>query len=434
MTSRRRTTEHAAERTTVTPQPAASNSETTHAGSSPHLFTLPFSMSILANCGISMGMYLYMPTIAGYALGQLGASQTLAGLLSGSFVIGGMVGRYLSGPLSTIFGPRHAMAGSAVFMLLMAVAYLMSDTSGLLLLTRCLHGLGFGLCGTLLGGIALTTVPAKRRSEATGWFTTGVTIATAVGPLLGVQISTHFGEMPVFWVGVVLAVLSVAATFVSLPAAPADKPLTLHALPERITHVRLADGFTPKAMPIAIVVMLCALGYSTVLTYITPFAQQEGLETAAGFYFLVYAAVILLSRPIGGVLQDKYGDDVVLIPIIVCVILGMAITAWSPNGAVLLLGALFLGLGYGTAISAGQAKAIRRAGGLQVSKAVGSFFIFVDFGTGLGAIILSPIAAASGYQAMFGAGAVLSCVALVLYLLIASRRAEERQDAAAAAR
>ncbi len=57
-------------------------------------------------------------------------------------------------------------------------------------------------------------------------------------------------------------------------------------------------------------------------------------------------------------------------------------------------------------ISAGQAMAIKRAGFTQMGLAVGSFFLLVDFGTGIGPIILSPLTHLAGYAAMFTAGIV----------------------------
>ncbi|WP_448851257.1 MFS transporter [Corynebacterium sp. 335C] len=395
------------------------------------LFTVPFNAGIVANCGIAMAMYLYMSTIAGYAIAELGTSESGAGLLSGMFVIGAIAGRFGAGPLTTMIGQRRTLVVSAVFMLLMTLLYPVLHHIGPLTVVRALHGAGFGAASTALAGIVLSGIPKHRRGEGTGWFTTGMTIATAVGPLLGIQLSVHVGHQPVFWAGIIIAVVTLIASFIALPAGPPNPPMDKASRAKRRAHVRMSDGLTPKAIPVALTVMLCAFGFSAVLTYLTPFAADRGLQGAAGFYFLVYAAVILVSRPVAGVLQDKMGDDIVMIPITISVTVGLLLTAFAPNGFVLLLGAIFLGLGYGTQISAGQALAIRRTGGPNAGKAVGSFFIMVDGGTGLGPILLGPVAAASGYEAMFVVCAVLSVLALGWYMVTASGWAHARRAAKA---
>ena len=84
---------------------------------------------------------------------------------------------------------------------------------------------------------------------------------------------------------------------------------------------------------------------------------------------------------LGLVVVHRHGDDVVLVPALVAVIAGVTATALAGNGVVLLVGAAFLGIGYGTLISAGQAFAIARVPRAHAGIAVASFFLVVDAGT-----------------------------------------------------
>ena len=60
------------------------------------IFTKNFCFSFLSLLSISMVMYMLMATITQYAT-EFGSSATLAGLVSGMYVVGGMFSRLAAG-------------------------------------------------------------------------------------------------------------------------------------------------------------------------------------------------------------------------------------------------------------------------------------------------------------------------------------------------
>jgi len=56
---------------------------------------------------------------------------------------------------------------------------------------------------------------------------------------------------------------------------------------------RLSNFLEPKAIPISIFVAVIYICYSSVMTFLTPYAREIELLDSASFFFIVYAIVVL---------------------------------------------------------------------------------------------------------------------------------------------
>lgn len=393
----------------------------------PALFTPRFAAGAVANATMSFAFFLYMSSIAGFSLDVLHVSQTAAGILSGSFVVAAVVGRVITGPLTTLVGRRKTLFVMVGALIVANLGYLVGDTYGQIIAARIVHGIATGTALTAIGAVTLSATPPERQAEASGWFGTGMALASGLGPFAANLLIRTWGYTGVFVCGFALSFVTLALTWGALVGVP-RRPSGRRFLRPPLTP---STFVAPRAFPIGFIGMLPAFGFAAVLTYLRPFAAESGLERWGALYFLVYSAVIVVSRPVAGIIQDRRGNDVVIVPIIAAAALGLAATAWSPNGPVLLVGAFCLGLGYGTLVSAGQAVAISRVGPLDIGLAVGSFFIFVDGGTGLGPMVLGGVAQHWGYRTMLWVSVALAIVALVLYVAFVSDAARRRRRARA---
>ncbi|WP_432557496.1 MFS transporter [Granulicoccus sp. GXG6511] len=392
---------------------SATGEESRPATSRARLWTLPFAMCALSVLGVGFTFFLLVPTMAGHAVAEFGASETMAGIASSSFFFGAVLARLPAGRAIGRLGSRRVSLGSLIGLVLSCLAYLLPATLATLLVIRVVHGVFFGFAATALVGAAIGLAPPSRRGEASGWSMMGQTLATGLAPFVALSlVNTGAGQRAVFLVTVGFAVLALGAALVAAPRLsgrpPADAP-------------RSRTWVAPPALPIGIVVGLCAIGFSTLLAYLNMFAAERGLVPAASSYFLIYALVIAVSRPGAGVLQDRLNDDVVTLPLLVLVTVGMALTALAGGPAALLIGAAVLGLGYGTLLSVGQAIAVSRLSPTQMGLGVSSYFLVVDAATGLGPVLMGPLVGPLGFQNTFLAAGVLPLVGLLIYVLVARR-------------
>ena len=89
--------------------------------------------------------------------------------------------------------------------------------------------------------------------------------------------------------------------------------------------------------------VIMGIAYSGIVSFLNSYAIEIQLQDAAGFFFIVYAIFLFISRPFTGRLLDLKGDNVVIYPAILLFSLSLLLLSYACNGFILLLaGALHL--------------------------------------------------------------------------------------------
>ncbi|MEL4358339.1 MULTISPECIES: MFS transporter [unclassified Luteococcus] len=396
------------------PTPTVTDTATT--SQRPRLWTRLFTSLTIANFCVAVIFYILTSTLSGWALQELDASQAQAGLVGTAWFVGAMMARLVSGRILTVLGERATVVASLVLMLVGGLAYFACHTVVALLALRFLHGMGFGLSATAVGAATLARVPITRRGEGSGWFTFGMAIASGLGPMFGSVLQRGpAGQHGVFVAAVVCAVVALALSLLVAGQLHPRQPR------EHGAGFRVSDYIDVRVLPVAVVVGLCAMPFGTILTLLAPYADAMGLAGAVGPFFLAFAVVVAVSRPVAGVLQDRHGDLSVMLPIICLAVLGFAATALADNQWKLVGAGALLGLGYGTLVPAGQTVALNLVGSARAGIGVGSYFLVVDAGTGLGPFVLGSLVDPLGYRGAFLTGLGCSVAGLLAMILLRRR-------------
>jgi len=103
---------------------------------------------------------------------------------------------------------------------------------------------------------------------------------------------------------------------------------------------------------------------------------------------MVYAAALLLSRPFTGKWFDKYGENKVTYPLIICLALGFILLSQAQNTFVFLFSGALIGIGYGTVLSNFQAIAIQQSPSDRKALATSTFFMYLDLANGIGPYLI----------------------------------------------
>ena len=69
-----------------------------------------------------------------------------------------------------------------------------------------------------------------------------------------------------------------------------------------------------KALGISAVCAGIYFCYSSIISFLTPYANEIHLQTAAAFFFIVYSIAILITRPFTGRLFDQRGAKITMLP------------------------------------------------------------------------------------------------------------------------
>ncbi|MCL2112417.1 MAG: MFS transporter [Streptococcaceae bacterium] len=382
------------------------------------LWTMTFVINMLLNFIFYLVFYLPTVVIGSMAMTEYHASASIAGILSGIFIVGGFIARLWTGNNMKRFGAKKLLYIGTIIYFALTFGYFAVHSVGLLLLLRLIHGVGFGIAATASGTLAGAIVPASRRGEGIGYYALSVTLSSAVGPFLSMFLYASSGFN-------ILIILSAILLFTALIGI-----FLLH-IPKTTTHTSVSTDkkkkfawsnyFEKKALPISLIAFLIGIAYSSILSFMDAYASSIHLAQAASFFFLVYAVTVLISRPLTGRIFDTHGDNFVMYPTYLFFAIGLFLIGLAHSGWMLLVAAIFIGLGYGSFSPFGQAIAIRTSGFERLGVATSTFFGLMDMGVGFGPFILGLIMPLLGYRNLYFASAIFSIIIAFIYYLLHGR-------------
>ena len=389
----------------------------------PKLWTKDFTIITAATFFVFLTFYLLMTTLAVYAIKQFSASQSQAGLASSIFVIGALVARIFAGKYIDSVGRKKLLFIGLGLFLIATVAYFVSSNLTSLLIVRFIHGAAFGTASTAMATSIMHIIPGERRGEGTGYYSLSITIASAIGPFLGLFITQHANYDMIFAACTAFAVISIVVMlFAKIPEVK-----LIREQRKAMKGFKLKDCFEKKAVPISFIGFIMGIAYSGILSYMNSYAMAINLTSIASFFFIVYSIVCLISRPASGKLLDTKGDNTVMYPSLISFVVGLAVLSQARNGFTLLLSGVFIALGYGTSYTSIQAIAVKTSPKHRIALATSTFFILMDAGMGVGPLIIGSIVPAIGFRNMYVALAVIVALSTVLYYFVHGRKAAIQQ-------
>jgi MFS family permease len=385
------------------------------------LWTKDFVFTSIVNFVMMLSMYLLLVTMATYAMQEYDASVSLAGFVASVFVIGSLFGRLYAGKTIAKMGNKKMLLIGIVSFFIVSILYFFPLGLIPLMIIRLLHGLFLGLGTTATGTIISQVIPNSRKAEGIGYFSMSVVLATAVGPLIGTFLLSSLGFTSIFIFSVVMAAVSlVLSLFLQPPEIPEAAPEEESAVEKK--GFNIGDYVEKNALPISIAMFIMAIGYSSILSFVTEYASDINLAQAGGFFFLVYGVAVLLSRPVTGPLMDSKGANIVAYPSLVLFALGLLIISQASTGFVFLAAAVLLGLGYGNFQSIAQAIAIKLTPPHRMGLANSTYFIALDLGLGVGPLLLGYLVPVTGYRGMYFTLVFLIVIGIVIYYFVHGRK------------
>lgn len=396
------------------------------------IFTESFFLIFGALLFSSMVMYALMSTVTEYAT-SMGTSATIAGLVSGIYIFGGLCSRIYSAnalerrswkKLAIVFLGIHFFA---------CIFYFFADNVTLLLIVRFIHGLGFGATANAVVTIASAILPKKRFGEAFGYFMLGTTISVGLGPFISGYFYDNWGALGSFGLATLfggLALLCILLLdidkFESIHNSEIDKNIDIddtdaeeYDFAEKGRFRTIVDKiFEIPAISVSLFTGLTSLGYVSILSFYRLYAAEVDLVSAFSLFFIIYSIVLVASRPIAGKIQDNYGDRIICFTGIIAQAIGLFLIAWMPCTITVFICAVCTALGFGTLNSACTAIVTRDASVNRRPYAISTFYIFCDGTMGFGPALLgSFVSASSGYTPVYFISSFITLLALPIAFL-----------------
>lgn len=360
------------------------------------LWTPAFYRVLAADFCIFAAMQMALVLVPLHAQ-SLGASEAIVGLVSGGFMLAGVVARPPLGWIVDAYGRKRVFLGlCVVFAALACFVPLVPAIAGLLAL-RLLQGVCWG--GMVTAGSTLQShiIPAGRRGEGIGYVSSVRNLAHATMPALGLVAAGHFGPADAMWTATVMAILSVVAV------TQLDDPVPRPAVRPRF---RASDLVEKSAIAPALLSAAVMFLFSGMVTFVPLDAQRRDIGDPA-LFFTTYAILLMVIRPAVGRWADRISNrSHVLLPGLAAIIFAALILAFLETPFTLPLVACLWAFGFGTIQPVVRVMILERADQTRWGAANATSLSVYDMGLALGPPVLGLAVELWGYPAMYCLSAV----------------------------
>jgi len=176
------------------------------------IFTKSFFLLFGSLLFTSLVMYALMSTVTEYAT-SMGTNATVAGLVSGIYIFGGLCSRIYSGNALGRLSWRKIALTFLCLHFLACLLYFLAGNIVILLIVRLIHGIGFGASSNSIITIASAVLPQKRFGEAFGYLMLGTTIAVGLGPYVSGILYDNFSSRGCFTAASIFSAIALICIF-----------------------------------------------------------------------------------------------------------------------------------------------------------------------------------------------------------------------------
>ena len=383
-----------------------------------------FICVMLANFMLCLAHFSINPLVSTY-VEYLDASPQMAGLLAGMFFGVALAMRPFAGPVTTKVDKRKLLIFVFILGAVANLGYALFRNIPAFIGFRFINGVQFSLVGMLLMTLAADHLPKEKLTSGMGMYGVSGAVASAVAPFIGntmQQIGSNFrddgfGFMLMFLFGSVIFVLAIIPSVMLAPDSKTKEDIAN-------AGAWYKNIFTVHALPTTIVMFLVMLPHSMIHTYMFDFGREQGIAGISVFY-LVLALSLAVSRPMSGVLTDKFGIERIMFPGLVFFAVSLLIIGFSSALWMMIIGAIIAAIGFGSSQPTLQAMCMQAETPIKRGVASNTIYIGLDLGLFLGPVIGGLVRVQTDFAVMYRTASipiVLAVIALAIILPIHRRR------------
>ncbi len=359
------------------------------------LFHRHYVTTLLVNLLLFITFYLLNASLPLLAAQKFEVSQGSLGWVVTAFVLATVCSRPLIGHWLDRYEVKRMLLLSASLFTLFSCLYLIIlpiESFSLLLIIRVLHGFSFGMISSSLSLSVTTLIPKHRQGEGMGYFVLSMNLASVLGPVIGLTLIAH--DVMV-WYFMTVALLAICSFLFMIRL-----PLTSSHIPQT-SPFRLRQSLFLDSPVLLLATNFAGIAISSTSAFISLYADSIHHVTYASYFYGLAALGMVAIRPLAGKRFDRKGPASVLIPSYGLYAVGFLVLGFFPTLYGLLFAALIIGIGSACIFPGLQTVMLTYAAPEQKGKAISTFFLAYDSGFGIGAFLLSGIAAKTGYSNMF---------------------------------
>lgn len=356
-----------------------------------------------------------LPTLPLY-IDDVGASKQEIGIVMGSLAIGLLLSRPTLGRLADERGRKIVLVIGTIVAAIAPFGYLATQSIPLLILVRIFHGISIAAFTTGYSALIADLATNETRGEIIGYMSLTTPLGLAIGPALGGYLEATSGYG-------ILFLLSAELGFVALLGIVqvTNPPMQTQEQTEANNPNFWQILASPRVRVPTIVMSLVGLSLGAVHTFVSLFLKSTQVDFNGGLFFTAGAISSFSIRVFAGKASDRFGRGLFITFGIFCYVLAL-ILLWQADSTIFfLLAAIAEGSGGGTLISMMITMMADRSLPQERGQVFAICIAGLDLGIAIAAPLLGTIADQVGYRNMFGYGAVITSVALVIFLTQSSK-------------
>ena len=347
------------------------------------IFTRDFILLGMGYLLMAIAFYFLIPTLPFFVEHELKANKSIVGLVISCYTIAALIIRPFTGFAVDSLGRKGIYLISFILFSIFFNLYLFAYSIAIMVLLRFTHGLAWGATSTAGTTAVVDIIPPEKRGEGIGYWGLAMTIAMAIGPLLGMSILNNYSFHTLFITASISSSIGVLLTlFVRFPKyKPTAESKTF----------RWKNLIEKKSIPVALNLLIIMISYGGLLTFIAMYGQEIGIKNP-GSFFVVYAVGIFLARVVAGKIYDRHGPKLITIIGIGLLCIGFPLLGLMQNAAGFYCASILLGLGNGIVFPSYQAMVNDMVPPDRRGAANSTLFTALDMGIGIGMILVGALA------------------------------------------
>lgn len=360
---------------------------------------------------IFFSFMLLTPLLPLYLSDTFQTDKHTIGIVLSGYTIMALIARAFSGYIVDSFPRKIVLLVSYFLFFLFFSGYIVAGSLLFFAIVRTFHGAPFGATTVANSTVAIDVLPSSRRSEGIGYYGLSNNLATAISPSVALWIfhETHNYTILFVTAFIIGAIGFAINSTITLP----KKEIISNKQPISLDRFFLLKGWSE-----AICIICFAFSYGVVSTYVAIYGKDElGITSGTGFFFMLLAIGLILSRLVGGRTLKKgriienagIGSTLSLFGYILFAVLHNEIGYYAA--------ALIIGLGNGHMWPAFQNMFINLAENSQRGTANSSLLVAWDIGIGLGIVAGGSLAEYLGYYSAFSCAWIINIVGVMFFFL-----------------
>ena len=335
---------------------------------------------------------LITPIVSKYAM-SIGATMATAGTIVGLMSLAAMFARPFAGLSSDRINKKLIIAVTGAVTGVCMYLYSASKSVEMMAAVRFVHGISFSFSTVALLAFNTMFIPKDKIGEGIGWSVVTTTLATAMGPNLGLWLVDHFGYKACF---AAAAIGTIIPNLCFLVVPNRQEP----HVPEKSAKFNVNDFISLQIFPFALLTGLFSCCNGIVNSFLALLGDERGIK-GVGVFFTAYSVILIVTRPITGKLYDQKGIKFIMYPSIALAALSMLLLGKATSTWIVLLAGVLKALGQGTGAPSIQAHCLKKLGRDKAGVVSSTCYMGNDIGNTVGPAIGGLIASRAGYGSMF---------------------------------